>query len=131
MTDVVGDRAGDVDRLPILDGADELGDDRGSRSGDDACSDCRPVDALESPQKCANVLVVSIRPQDVHRCRLPIGGIVEAKKLQVGGGRVSGEWSECGQCVGSSVGNQNLVDELLPALCCEEGGEHLLGKAID
>ena len=72
VADVVGDGAGDVDRLVVFDSADEPGNDDGTCPRHDARRNRRPVHAFEGRKKRAGFFVASVHPQDVHCCRLPV-----------------------------------------------------------
>ena len=131
VADVVRDGASNVDRLAVFDSVDEPGDDDGTCPGHDARRNRRPVHALKGREKLANLLAASIRTQNVHSRRFPVGRVVEAQQLQRGGRRVGGEGLQRRQRVCASVGNQDLVDELRAALGCEEWREDLFTERVD
>ena len=82
MAYIVGDVACKVDGLSVVDCADELRDDEGTRAGDDTCCDRRSVDAFEGREKRAHVVLASIRAQDVHGRGLPVRRVVQAQQLE-------------------------------------------------
>ena len=131
MANVVGDGARGVGRLPVLEGSDELGDDEGPRAWDDPRGDSSAIHALERRQQRHSLLVRAIRAQNRHGRRLPVGGLVQAQQLQGRGRGVPDERLQRRQRVRASVGNHDLVNELLAALGLEERREDLLAERVN